>query len=405
MTYNPDEIDATLQQLKQEVRSRRLGGELSQSSEVATALARVRLTSWVNPHQPIAWPHWPSGLGAKVKAVIQKVVRRLLRWYISPLVNEQNRFNEAVDNALGVLAQENVRLRAELRMLSARYSKLHTSSGDIDQTEVSGEEFANAESKKLSQDEIQKRIATRPFWWHRIEVAPGIVTPGHKDTLAELKQRIGLPERLDGNTVLDIGAAEGFYSFECERRGAQVTAVDLRNAEDSGFGLVRELIGSRAKHIQCSVYKLDPNQIGQFDLVLFLGVIYHLRYPLLALDILHSICKDTMIIESQICDRCFIKEDGSVTSLEELLPELIDSPLAQFYPENELNDDITNWWAPNQLGLIKMLETSGFKSQVYFSDGVRAVLHCKKVDRSTLAAQQAAIEVESIKGSFFERGH
>ena len=179
------------------------------------------------------------------------------------------------------------------------------------------DEFINTQSNQLSQDEIQKRIATRS-WWHQIEVAPGIITPGHKDTFTELKQRIGLPERLDGKTVLDIGSAEGFYSFECERRGAHVTAVDRLNAEDLGFGLVRESIGSRAKHVHCSVYNLDPAQIGQFDLVLCLGMIYHLRYPTIGMDVLYSICKDTLILELQICDGWFIKADRKVTTLEKL---------------------------------------------------------------------------------------
>ncbi|MCE9616379.1 MAG: DUF1698 domain-containing protein [Lentisphaerae bacterium] len=249
----------------------------------------------------------------------------------------------------------------------------------------------------LSPDEIRRQIATRPFWWHRIEVAPGIFTPGHKDTPGELKQRIGLPERLDGMTVLDIGAAEGFYAFECERRGARVTSVDRGSAEDSGLGLVRRLLGSRVEHVACSIYNLDPKVVGQFDLVLCLGVIYHLRYPLLALDVLHGLCKGSMILESQVCDRWFIKEDQSTTALDSMSPELVKAPLAQFYPGDELNNDITNWWAPNQVGLIKMLETSGFKSRVQFSDGVRVVLHCQKVERTTPAQQWATHELETVQ--------
>ena len=256
-------------------------------------------------------------------------------------------------------------------------------------------------ANQIDRDEIQKRIATRS-WWQRIEVAPGIITPGHKDTFTELKQRIGLPERLDGKTVLDVGAAEGFYSFECERRGAEVTAVDRNNAGDSGFGLVRELIGSRAKHVHCSVYNLDSAQIGQFDLVLCLGVIYHLRYPLLALDVLYSICKDAMILESQICDRWFVKGNQKVTTLKRLSKLLVNSPLAQFYPGDELNNDITNWWVPNQIGLIKMLETSGFKSQVYFSNGTRIVLHCQKVERSSPITYWATEESGSIRQPYFK---
>jgi hypothetical protein len=116
MTYNPDEIAEILQQLKQEVRSQRLRQEVNQSAVVAEALEQVRLTSWVNPHQPIAWPHWPKGLWPKVVAIVQKMVRRLLRWYVNPIVEEQNRFNAAVMAALDALVQENDRLRFELRM-------------------------------------------------------------------------------------------------------------------------------------------------------------------------------------------------------------------------------------------------------------------------------------------------
>jgi hypothetical protein len=116
MTYNPDEIAEILQQLKQEVRSQRLRGGMDQSAALTAALEQVQLTSWVNPHQPIAWPHWPKGLWPKVVALIQKGVRRLLCWYINPIIEEQDDFNAAVATALDVMAQENTRLRAELRV-------------------------------------------------------------------------------------------------------------------------------------------------------------------------------------------------------------------------------------------------------------------------------------------------
>jgi hypothetical protein len=116
MTYNPDEIAEILQQLKQEVRSQRLRGGMDQSAALTAALEQVQLTSWVNPHQPIAWPHWPKGLWPKVMALIQKLVRRLLCWYINPIIEEQNDLNAAVATALDTLAQENARLRAELRV-------------------------------------------------------------------------------------------------------------------------------------------------------------------------------------------------------------------------------------------------------------------------------------------------
>jgi hypothetical protein len=119
MSYHPDQVAAVLQQLKQEVRSQRLREQADQSATMATALAQVRLTRWVNPHQPIAWPHWPPGIWPKIVAAGQKIVRYLLRWYINPIIEEQNQFNAAVEAALTALARENAQLRAELRLLKA----------------------------------------------------------------------------------------------------------------------------------------------------------------------------------------------------------------------------------------------------------------------------------------------
>ncbi|MGD2178035.1 MAG: hypothetical protein PVG71_09460 [Anaerolineae bacterium] len=123
MTYNPGEVAAILQRLKSEVRNQRLRDELGRSAAVAAALEEVKLTRWVNPHQPIAWPSWPEAVWPKVVAFVQKVVRRMLRWYINPIVEEQNRFNQAVAEALDVLTEENAQLRAELRIGSGERFK------------------------------------------------------------------------------------------------------------------------------------------------------------------------------------------------------------------------------------------------------------------------------------------
>jgi tRNA (mo5U34)-methyltransferase len=248
----------------------------------------------------------------------------------------------------------------------------------------------------LGNAEVETYIASRS-WWHRIELRPGLITPGVKDTFAELQTRIGLPDRLDGKTVLDIGAAEGFYSFECEKRGAIVTAVDVVNAADSGFGLTRSLLGSNARHIHGSIYNLDPAIIGQFDLVICLGVLYHLRYPLLALDNLWSVCKDQLIIESQICDKYFLSDNQQITHLADLAESLPRTSIAQFYPGAELGNDVTNWWSPNENCLSQMLTSSGFENALYFSDGARAVFHCRKAERNSHALMLAAEELESIK--------
>ena len=110
-----DNVAEILRRLKQEVREQDRERKLAVALSRVAALEEVHATSWVNPHRPIAWPHWPKGLWPKVVALVQKAIRRSLRWYINPIVEEQNRFNAAVATALDVLGQENAQLRAELR--------------------------------------------------------------------------------------------------------------------------------------------------------------------------------------------------------------------------------------------------------------------------------------------------
>ena len=108
-----------LQQLKQEIQHQRdnAGPDIAdQGRNVAwpAALERVHALARINPHLPIAGPDWPPGLWPKIVAAAQKVTRRLLRWYINPIVKQQNRYNEAVAQSLDLLWQEVALLRAEL---------------------------------------------------------------------------------------------------------------------------------------------------------------------------------------------------------------------------------------------------------------------------------------------------
>jgi tRNA (mo5U34)-methyltransferase len=229
----------------------------------------------------------------------------------------------------------------------------------------------------LSDDEIRARIAAVPFWFHQIEVAPGIVTPGI-DRSAEKLQQLGLPEDMSGQRVLDIGAADGFFSFECERRGAEVIAIDGNAA--TGFGVARDLLGSRVTFINMDIYDLTPEAIGQFDLVLCLGVLYHLRHPLLGLERVHSICRGQLILETAACDHHFVDANGVGRELASFSPDLLSIPLAQFYPGAELNGDTTNWWAPNAVGLQGMLRSAGFEPYRTISYDARACVYCIRLD-------------------------
>jgi tRNA (mo5U34)-methyltransferase len=218
-------------------------------------------------------------------------------------------------------------------------------------------------------------IAKQAKWHHRIEVAPGVTTPGLQDTPAVLGQ-IGMPEDLTGMRVLDIGARDGFFTFEAEKRGAaEVVALDNEPPHHTGFAIAAELLGSKATYVTENVYALDQERFGRFDLVLFLGVIYHLRHPLLALDRIHDVTADEglMLIETHMIDEGLVDGEGNWRALRDFSPDLEKLPLAQYYPGDMLGSDPTSQWAPNRVALEGWLRGSGFEPlsswQVAFRGG------------------------------------
>jgi len=209
----------------------------------------------------------------------------------------------------------------------------------------------------------REAIAKQSKWHHRIEVAPGVWTPGLQDTQTVLSQ-IGMPDDLSGMRVLDIGARDGFFSFEAERRGAsEVVALDNESPENTGFAIAAELLGSKATYVVENVYSLAPQRYGRFDLVLFLGVIYHLRHPLLALDRIHDVCSPEalLVLETHMIDEGLVDNDGDWRRLGDLHPELVSLPIVQYYPADMLGSDPTSQWAPNRVALEGWLRGSAFE--------------------------------------------
>jgi tRNA (mo5U34)-methyltransferase len=199
----------------------------------------------------------------------------------------------------------------------------------------------------MSRGDLQSRVAALQ-WYHTIDLGDGIVTAGVDDTPQRLA-RLDLPASLTGLTVLDIGAWDGFFSFECERRGAsRVVAADHYSWSDSswgtkaGFQLAREALGSAVEDVDIDVMDLSPERLGTFDLVLFLGVLYHLRHPLLALERVASVTRKTLVLETVVDMMGYGR------------------PAVAFYPERELNNDPTNWWGPNVPAVHGMLRSVGF---------------------------------------------
>src|SRR3982750_2975293 len=114
---------------------------------------------------------------------------------------------------------------------------------------------------QMSPAEVAARVATVKHWYHRVPVGHGILTPGVNDCATVLGM-MDLPSDLTGKRVLDIGARDGFFSFECERRGAEVVAIDYEPAEQTGFNVLRDLVGSKLSLIRANVYDLTPEAFG-----------------------------------------------------------------------------------------------------------------------------------------------
>ena len=235
----------------------------------------------------------------------------------------------------------------------------------------------------LNQEEILKKVAAVPFWWHSIQLTPEIVTPGHKtpDLLEKELASLKIPP-LSGKAVLDIGAWDGFYSLMAERMGAEkivaldhyVWSIDWKEAweqvEESkrtgkilshweslqrvwkpeslpgkkGFNTVTEILQSKVESIVADFMTADLNALGQFDVVFFLGVLYHMQNPLESLKKLSQVTKELAIIETEAI----------------ALPGFENYALAEFYETDELNGDPSNWWAPNLKALSGMCRAAGF---------------------------------------------
>ncbi len=223
----------------------------------------------------------------------------------------------------------------------------------------------------------RERIATVEHWYHRIEVAPGIVTPGINDSPGTL-ELLALPADCSGLRVLDIGARDGYFSFEAERRGAEVLAMDYMPPEQTGFAVARELLGSNVEYVVDNVYALSEERYGRFDVVLFLGVLYHLRNPLLALDRIWSVCGRDLLLETAVLDNALLGEDGKFRSLGDAAPGAHALPLAQFYPGDMLNGDFTNWWSPNMACLSGLLESACFDVVDSKLHGARGIAHARR---------------------------
>lgn len=188
-------------------------------------------------------------------------------------------------------------------------------------------------------------------WFHSHSFADG-------ETISGIKPEVVLQAEADaifkhgvvGKSVLDVGAWDGFQSFQAEARGAsRVLATDhfCWNAgpgwaDKRGFDYAKWRKGSKVEELEIDVPNISPETVGMFDVVLFLGVLYHVKDPYRCLEAVTSVAKEQIIMETETAF------------------DILPWPVMRLYKSKELNNDPTNFWAPNRACIKEMLFQLGF---------------------------------------------
>ncbi len=231
------------------------------------------------------------------------------------------------------------------------------------------------------QTRVECQIARLGPWFHNLHL-PGDVQTAPDHPLGDFplykwrRMMPYLPGNLRGRTALDIGCNAGFYSFELARRGAVVTAIDTgeRYLRQAAWAAARLGLAGRIRFEHMGVYDLAA--LGQsFDLVLFLGVFYHLRYPLLGLDIVTSVCRRRLFFQTlTLPQRGRMNSPQNITLGRRRIMARPTWPKMAFV-ENALEGDPTNWWVPNHAAVEAMLRSCGWQSiqslgeEIYYCAG------------------------------------
>ena len=221
------------------------------------------------------------------------------------------------------------------------------------------------------------------YTFQQWEIFPGDKTKGRD--VAQAMQRLRVPADLNNLRILDIAPWNGFFSFECVRRGAaEVVSLGPDDPDKTGYNKVKDLLEIRnCNYVRGSVYGLSPSEFGTFDIVLFLGVIYHLRHPLLALDKIFDVARKDIYVDTPIIDNVVFDKTISDEARQKIVTEcaaIHQLPMVYFTKARETGDRY-NWFMPNRRAFRDFVESAGFQIVHTGDDGGWAWLSAVKGER------------------------
>ncbi len=237
----------------------------------------------------------------------------------------------------------------------------------------------------MTREEILAELKRLEPWFHRIDLGGGLYTKTASVMGEPVDHPLGpwqtiqklLPPDLSGMTLLDVGCNAGFYAFEAKRRGAtRVLGVDGQRQHVRQGLFVRKALGLEVEFRRLNVYELSPRVVGQFDITLALGLLYHLKHPILALENLYRVTKELLVIETAIMPpsetpKSFAYSFGAMKT--------ILHPLAYVENPPESKEQVFNWFLPGTEALLALLRNAGFAHvELIEEKDDRAVVVCRK---------------------------
>lgn len=226
---------------------------------------------------------------------------------------------------------------------------------------------------RKDRETIEDEVARLGPWFHDLDLAGVRTAPNHPlgNFLRDLWTTVepAFPADMTGQTVLDIGCNAGFYTFQLAARGAQVTGIDHDPHYLKQARYAADILGHDVELLELEAY--DVLNLGRrFDYVIFMGVLYHLRYPLLGLDRIREVVGQRLVFQTMVrgsMERLEAKpdypfEEGGIFH-DERFPRL-------YFLEHSYAGDPTNWWVANESGAAALLRSAGFRIDEHVGPGV-----------------------------------